>query len=76
MNRRVRVVAVVCIAVFAFTAITAVPALALLDAHTPVDGLFAAVPLWVPVAVPDVLLPPAPAVDVHSPRPPPLPSRS
>ncbi len=73
MSRRsFRIAAFVCIAVFAFTAITAVQAFALLDAQTPVEDLFAAVRLWVPAAVPDVSLPTAPAVDLHSPRPPPL----
>ena len=41
MSSRVRVVAIVCIAVFAFTVITGAPMLALLDAETPVVGLFA-----------------------------------
>ncbi len=71
MSRQFRFVALVCIAVFAFTAITAVPALALLDAHTPVQALFGIVRLSDPLAPPDVMVPTAPLVDVRSPRPPP-----
>jgi hypothetical protein len=76
MSSRVRVVALVCIAVFALTAVTAMPALALVDAQTPVDALFNIVRVFAPVAPLDVALPTAPAVDVRSPRPPPLTARS
>jgi hypothetical protein len=71
MSPRLRIVALVCIAVFALTAITGMPAFALLDAETPVEHLFGTVTLSEPTAVPDVALPAAPSVDVHSPRPPP-----
>jgi hypothetical protein len=72
MSPRARVVVFVCIAVFALTAIAAVPMLALLDAQTPIDALF-----WAPPPAPappleDVALPISPAVDVQSPRAPPL----
>ena len=72
MNTSLRIVAVVCIAVFAFTAITAMPAMALVDAQTPVETLFNVVRMCAPVSAPDLALPTAPAVDVQSARPPPL----
>ncbi len=72
MSPQFRFVALVCIAVFAFTAITAVPALALLDAHTPVQALFGMVRLNEPRAPSDAPpLPIAPAADVLASRPPP-----
>ncbi len=72
MSPQFRFVALVCIAVFAFTAIAAVSALALLDAHTPVQALFGMVRLDEARAPSDVPpAPVAPAVDVHAPRPPP-----
>jgi hypothetical protein len=72
MSRRAKVVVIVCIAVFAFTAIVAPAMFALLDAQTAIDALF-----WTPNAAPapcieGVALPTAPAVDVQSPRAPPL----
>ena len=72
MSRRGKVVVIVCIAVFAFTAIVATPMFALCDAQTPIDALF-----WAPAAAPaprieNIPLPAAPAVDVQSPRAPPL----
>ncbi len=73
MSPQFRFVALVCIAVFAFTAIAAVPALALLDAHTPVQALFGMVRLDDPLMPPDVMVPAAaPVVNVRAPRPPPL----
>jgi hypothetical protein len=77
MNKGFRVVALVAIAVFAFTAITAVPIFAIVDAETPVAALFNTVRVCVPVPD-DVGVPVriAPAVDVQSPRPPPLSQRS
>jgi hypothetical protein len=72
MHPRARIVAIVCIAIFAFTAIAAAPMFALFDAETPIDALF-----WVPSTAPapaidDVVLPASPAVDLRSPRAPPL----
>ena len=72
MQPRLKVVAIVCIAIFAFAAIAAVPMLALLDAQTPVDGLFSAIFSSPAPAVDDVALRAAPVVDVRSPRAPPL----
>jgi hypothetical protein len=76
MSRRVRFVAIVCIAVFAVTAVAAMPALALVDAQTPVEALFNVVYVFAPGLPLDVALPTAPAVDVRSPRPPPRSARS
>ena len=72
-SNRVRIVAIVCIAVFALTAIAAVQMFAALDALTPIDSLFAALP---PAAaapcMEDLALPAAPVADVRSSRGPPL----
>jgi hypothetical protein len=69
---RIRIVAIVCIAIFAFTASGAVLPPALLDALTPIDPLFSALPavVW-PATEEDVALPATPAVDLSSPRAPP-----
>ena len=72
MSRRGAIVVIVCIAVFAFTTIVATPMFALLDAQTSIDALF-----WTPAAAPAprieaVPLPTSPAVDIQSPRAPPL----
>ena len=72
MSRRATVVVIVCVAVFAFTAIVATPMFALFDAQTAIDALF-----WTPASAPapcieGVALPTAPAVDLQSPRAPPL----
>jgi len=72
MRKRFPVLAVVCITVFAVAAMAVVPALALLDAQIPVDALFGEVREWTPPVVPEAPLAAAPAVDVRSPRPPPL----
>jgi hypothetical protein len=71
MSKRVRFIAIVCVAVFAFTAVTALPMLALIDARTPGDILFAAVCATDGPVVEDVPLSPSPAVELLSPRAPP-----
>jgi hypothetical protein len=72
MSKRVRFVALVCVAVFAFTAITAMPMLALIDAQTPGNILFALVPATDEPVLEDAPLSPSPAVEVLSPRAPPV----
>jgi len=72
MRPRVKAVALVCIAILAFTAIAAVPMCALIDAQTPIDGLFSSLaPARTPI-VEDVAIPAAPFVSIRSPRAPPV----
>ena len=71
MRSSTKAVVIVCIAIFAFTAIVATPMFALLDAQTPIDALFWALPSAPAPSTDDPLNPASPALDLRSPRAPP-----